>query len=70
MVGQMEKERYRPMSESQLEIAWIVVLFGGVLVLVGGVVLNVLLDHPAASFASAAAPSALATAVLWRRYVH
>ncbi len=58
------------MSEAQLEVAWIVVLLGGGLVLAGGAALNVLVGHLAVSFAVAAVPSAWVVAVLWRRYVH
>lgn len=67
----MSRERYEPMSEAQLEVAWMVVLLGGgALVLMGGVALNVLIDHLAVSFALAGVPSVLMVAVLWRRYVH
>lgn len=69
---EMSRERYEPMSEAQLEVAWMVVLLGGggALVLMGGVALNVLIDHLAVSFALAGVPSVLMVAVLWRRYVH
>ena len=43
---------------------------GGALVVMGGVALNVLIDHLAVSFALAGVPSVLMVAVLWRRYVH
>jgi hypothetical protein len=67
---EMSRERDEPMSEAQLEVAWMVVLLGGALVLMGGVALNVLIDHLAVSFALAGVPSVLVVAVLWRRYVH
>ena len=63
---EMSRERYEPMSEAQLEVAWMVVLLGGALVLMGGVALNVLIDHLAVSFALAGVPSVLMVAVLWR----
>lgn len=70
IVVEMSRERDEPMSEAQLEVAWMVVLLGGALVLMGGVALNVLIDHLAVSFALAGVPSVLVVAVLWRRYVH
>lgn len=70
IVVEMSRERDEPMSEAQLEVAWMVVLLGGALVLMGGVALNVLIDHLAVSFALAGVPSVLMVAVLWRRYVH
>ena len=67
---EMSRERDEPMSEAQLEVAWMVVLLGGALVLMGGVALNVLIDYLAVSFALAGVPSVLMVAVLWRRYLH
>ena len=66
---EMSRERYEPMSEARLEVAWMVVLLGCALVLMGGVALNVLIDHLAVSFALAGVPSVLVVAVLWRRHV-
>ena len=61
---EMSRERDEPMSEAQLEVAWMVVLLGGALVLMGGVALNVLIDHLAVSFALAGVQVGLLAAVI------